>query len=186
MKMRYLAIIFAALMLTACSIQGMVEKTVPENVRADHTAHIDRLLAKDTSRIEQAFDLDMSDPDTQESVNGILANVSEGAEIRRDFVSMNSSSSVKSGQGKSRDISLTTEVQTEGGFMTVTGQYALGPDGECCVLTNISAEKFESSPIRASLEALKKGAKLAGLIILLFVLGLVAFLMIRKRRKAVG
>lgn len=179
--MKYLAILFAAVALTACSIQGMVEKAVPEDVRADHNAHVDRLLAKDTSRIERAFKLDLEDPDVQESLNGILENVSTGKEIRRDYVGMNSAASINS-SGKTRDINLVTEVQTEGGFMTVTGQYALGADGECCVLTNINAEKFDSSPVRASLEMVKKIAKIVGLIFLLLVGGLV-LLAVRINRK---
>ena len=183
--MKYLVVLLAAFALTACSLEGMVEKAVPEDIRADHNAHVDSLLAKDTSRIEAAFDLDTSDSDVQRSLKGILDNVSGGKEIRRDYVGMNSASSFSSSEGKTRDINLVTEIQTEGGFMTVTGQYALGADGECCVLTNINAVKSETSPIRAGLEALKKGAKIAGIIILLLIGGLVFFLVRRGRKKTV-
>lgn len=184
MKVRYLTILFAAFALTACSIQGMVEKAVPEDVRADHTAHIDRILAKDTSRIETAFDLDVSDPDVQSSLKGILNNVSDGKEIRRDYVGVNSAASISAGEGKTRDINLVTEIQTEGGYMTVTGQYALGADGKCCVLTNINVLKSDTSPMREGLETFKKIAKIAGLIILLLIAGLAFFLVRRRRKKA--
>ena len=62
--MRVITILMAAFALSACSIKGMVEKAVPEDVQADHMAHIDRILEKDMSRIEAAFDLDISDPRT--------------------------------------------------------------------------------------------------------------------------
>lgn len=182
--MRYLQVLFAAFVLTACSIEGMVEKAVPEDVRADHMAHIDRILEKDMSRIEAAFDLDVSDPDIQKNLQGILDNVSDGEEIRRDYVGMNSASSISVGKGQTRDISLVTEIQTEGGYMTVTGQYALGADGNCCVLTNINVVKSDTSPMREGLEMFKKIAKIAGMIILLLIGGLVFFLVRRKRKKA--
>ena len=181
--MKYLISLCAAFALTACSIQGMVEKTVPEDVRSDHMAHIDKLLAKDMSRIERAFDLDVSDPETQKNINMILENIPDGKEIRRDYVGVNSAASVSVGEGKSRDINIVSEIQTEGGYMTVTGQYALGADGECCVMTNINVAKFDTSPVRQSLETVKKIAKIVGLTFLLLIAGLVFFLVRRRRKK---
>ncbi len=180
--MRLIYLIIASIFLSACSIQGMVEKTVPEDVRADHNAHIDRLLAKDTSRIETAFKLDSNDPDVQQNLKGILDRVSNGKEIRRDYVGVNSATSISSGAGKSRDINLVTEIQTEGGFMTVTGQYALGADGVCCVLTNITVEKFESSPIRIVWETAAKIGKFVGLFFLGIVI-LTVLLVMRSNKK---
>lgn len=182
--MKYLIIPFVACALSACSIQGMVEKTVPEDVRSDHMAHIDRLLMKDMSRLERAFDLDMGDPETQKNVNVVLENIPDGKEIRRDYVGVNSSVSMDVGEGKSRDINLVSEIQTEGGYMTVTGQYSLAADGTCCVLTNINVAKSETSPVRESLDSFKKIAKIVGLTFLLLIAGLVFFLVRRRRKKA--
>ena len=66
--MRLFYLILAGIFLSACSIQGMVEKSTPESVRADHAAHIDSLLAKDKSRILSAFNLD----EEEESVHCLL------------------------------------------------------------------------------------------------------------------
>jgi len=183
--MRYLFIFVTAFLLTACSIQGMVEKAVPENVRADHAAHIDSVLAKDTSRLETAFDLDTSDPEVQKNLQGLLENVSDGKEIRRDYVGMNTASSMSVGEGKTREINLVTEIQTEGGYMTVTGFYELDSNGDCCALTNFNVEKFDSSPVRAMWETTAKIGKIVGVIFLLLIGGLVFFLVRRKRKKEI-
>lgn len=181
--MKYVLLTLSALLLSACSIQGMVEKAVPEDVRADHAAHIDRLLDRDTSRIENAFDLDTQNAETQAQLKAILDNVSEGDEIRRDYVGMNSASSFSTGEGKSRDINLVSEIQTQDGYMTVTTQYALDPQGECCRITNINVEKFETSPVREALESVKRVAKIIGIVFLLGVVALVFFLVRRRNRK---
>jgi len=181
--MRLFYLILASLFLSACSIQGMVEKTSPESVRADHAAHIDKLLAKDSSLIESAFDLDMTDEAVQENLAEVLANVSKGKEIRRDYVGYETSSSFNSGEGKTRDISITTEIQTTGGFMTVHGQYALNTEGECCALTNLNVQKYDSSPVRKTWELIGKIFKFAGL----FFLGITVLtivLVMRSNRKA--
>jgi len=182
--MKYLTILFAAFALAACSIEGMVEKSVPENVRADHADHIDKLLARDTSLMEKAFDLDLENDETQSQIAAILEAIPDGKEIRRDYVGMNSSSRISVGEGQSRDINLVSEIQTEGGFLTVTSQYALDANGDCCALTNINVAGFESSPVRAGLEAAAKIGKMIGLGALMGVVALAAFLIFRRRRKA--
>ena len=184
--MKLLALFIAAIILTACSTQEMIEKTAPENVRANHTAHINKLLERDTSLMESAFNLDMENEDTQKQIAVILENIPDGKEIRRDYVGFNSSSGLSTGEGKTRDISLTSEIQTEGGFMTVYSEYALDSNGECCALTNINVAKYETSPIRLGLEAAAKIGKIVGLVFLglvIFLIGLVVFLVSRKRRR---
>jgi len=181
--MRLFYLILASLFLSACSIQGMVEKSTPESVRADHTAHIDKLLAKDSSLMESAFQLDMTDEVVQDNLAEVLANVSEGKEIRRDYVGFETSSSFNTGEGKSRDISITTEIQTTGGFMTVHGQYALDAAGECCALTNLNVQKYDNSPVRKTWELMGKIMKFVGL----FFLGIIVLtivLVMRSNRKA--
>ena len=184
--MRFLVILIAAFALSACSFQGMIEKSVPENVRKDHAAHIDKLLARDTSRMERAFGLDMENEDTQKRIALILDNVPEGNEIRRDYVGFTSSSGISTSEGKSREISLTTEVQTDDGFMTVAANYALDSKGECCALTNMNVTEYESSPLRTGLEAAAKVGKILGLVflgIIIFIVGLIVLMTRRKRRR---
>lgn len=180
--MRVFIGLMAALTLTACSIEGMVEKTVPENVRADHAAHIDRLLDRDMSRIVRAFDLNLEDEEVRKSLEGILDNVSNGKEIRRDYVGMNSSFH-QSRAGRVRDVNLVTDVQTEFGFMTVTGKYKSMSNDQFLKLVNIEVVKSDTSPIRQGLESLKKVMKIVGFVLSTVALSLVLFLLRRRRRK---
>ena len=180
--MRLLFILCCAILLSACSIQGMVEKTVPENVRTDHTAHIDSLLARDSARIVEVFNLDIADETIQMKIEEILGQVPEGQEIRRDYVGMNSSSSISTSEGKTRDIEIVTEIQTQDGFMTVTGQYALDAKRECCALSNLVVKKFDESPMRKTWETAAKVGKIIGLFFLTLI-ALTVFLILRSNKK---
>jgi len=184
--MKNLCLILTAILLSACSIQGLVEKTVPANVLEDHAAHIDKLLERDTARMVAAFDLDLEDTETQDKLEMILENVPTGDEIRRDYVGLNTSSSLSTSEGKSRNINLVSEVQTQTGFMTVTSDYTLDAQGECCIITNIYVQPFETSPMRETIETAKKVSKIIGIfffITVLLILFLVIYL-IRKKKKA--
>jgi len=184
--MRIIILIFMSICLSACSIQGMVEKTVPENVRVDHNAHIDQLLAKDKAQITRVFEFVIKGDDTDEKLVALFENVPEGKEIRRDYVGMNSSKGISSSEGKRHNISLVTEVQTHGGFMLVTSQYALSADGSCCALTELTAAASDSSPIRAALETAVKIGKLVGIIVLILILGLIAMTVLLLNRRGSG
>jgi len=181
--MKHLYLTLSALILSACSIQGMVEKTVPENVLADHAAHIDKLLERDTTLIAKAFELDLEDPETQELIAEVLANVPKGDEIRRDYVGMNNSTSFSAGEGKSRQINLVSEIQTQSGFMTVTSDYSLDEKGECCRLTNIHVQSYETSPVRETLETFKKVAKIIGIIFLIAIFAIILIIVRVMRKK---
>ena len=182
--MRLYYLILASIFLSACSIQGVVEKSTPESVRADHAAHIDSLLAKDKSRILSAFNLDEKEESVQEQLSGVFDEVPGGKEIRRDYVGFESSTSFGTSDGKSRDISITTEVQTTDGFMTVMGQYALNEKtGECCKLTNLNVQKYDSSPLRDTLESAGKIGRIIGFVFLALIFGLIALFVFLRRRK---
>ncbi len=181
--MHKLYVLICVIFLSACSMDGIVENSVPETVRADNTAHIDRLLAKDASRMAQAFNLDMEDGAIQKQIEGVLNNVPDGKEIRRDYVGVTTASSVALGEGKSRDITLVTEVQTSGGFMMVTSQYALAEDGTCCALSNINVKKSDTSPMREGLIMMGKIASFVGLFLVLMILGASGSLIFWQRRK---
>ena len=185
--LKYIGYVFCAILLAACSMEGMAEKMVPEDVRADHAAHIDAFLAGDDSRMRNAFknDLDITSEEITAHMAAMIASVPTGQEIRRDYVGVNSVTSISTSEGKMRDINLISEVQTEGGFMLVTSQYGLNTQGECCRLMNIVVESHETSPIRAGLEAVMKIAKWVGLGVLLLMGLLIAFLIRRSRRRRV-
>jgi hypothetical protein len=183
--LKYIGYVFCAILLAACSMEGMAEKMVPEDVRADHAAHIDALLAGDDSRIRSAFkdDLDFESDAIMKQMESITAAVPEGKELRRDYVGVNSNASISTESGRSRDIDLISEVQTEAGFMLVTSKYGLDATDTCCRLMNINVESFDTSPIRAGLETAMRVAKWVGLGVLLSIILLVTFLIRRSRKR---
>jgi hypothetical protein len=183
--LKYIGYVFCAILLAACSMEGMAEKMVPEDVRADHAAHIDALLAGDDSRIRSAFkdDLDFESDAIMKQMESITAAVPEGKELRRDYVGVNSNASISTESGRSRDIDLISEVQTEAGFMLVTSKYGLDATDTCCRLMNINVESFDASPIRAGLETAMRVAKWVGLGVLLSIILLVTFLIRRSRKR---
>lgn len=178
------SLLLAALILSACSMQGMAEKMVPANVLADHNAQIDALLNEDLSRLESAFAgaLDFETPETIAQMDQILAAVPGGAEVRRDYVGVESSAAISAANGKTRDIGLMTEVQTEDGFMLVSAQYGLAQDGSCCRLLGLNVKRHDSSPIRAGLASAAKVGKFIGLGFLLLI-GVLVFWLVRRQRK---
>lgn len=185
--LRFLALTLFALLLSACSIEGMAEKMIPESVRLDAQKHVDALSNNDISLIISAFEADPEDESVKAQLDSITAQIIEGPEIRRDIVGANASksfnASTSEGAQSQTTYDLTYEIEKADGFMAITTTYNLNENGECCRITNINAQKFEASPYRAGLEAMKKGFKIAAIIIGVFLLLLVFFLVRRSRRK---
>ena len=180
---RIFCLSIVALFLSACSMEGLADKMVPADVLADHNAHIDAMLAGDMSTVKAAFkdDVDLADPAIVQRFAEMKATIPDGPEIRRDYVGVSSSASASLGDGKSRDIALITEVQTEGGFLTVNSQYTLRSSGECCRLISVNVEKFETSPLREGMEMAGRVARTIGLVILCMMVLLVVLLVWRMR-----
>ncbi len=182
--------LFAVLCLAACSIQDMANKMVPEDIRANTAAHIDALVKRDMSLVREAFNLAEGNVAAQSQIDILLSKIPEGTELQRDIVAANANSSVNysgsDGKQKSKTYSLSYEVKMTEGFMLVTTRYALGAQGECCILVNIHAEDYKTSPALAGLQMMAKILKIIGGVIALGLLALTAFLVRRRRQKRAG
>jgi len=179
--MRYICLTLFALILSACSMQEMVEKAVPENVRANHTAHIDEILSKNKTKMVEALNLDLENVNVQERLTDIFENIPSGEEIRRDYVGMESSSGF--GENSATTIKLTTEIQTEDGFLTVTGLYKSAHGEPCCTLIDMNAWASDSSPARKTWKLMGKIGRVFGISILGLISGLIGYLILRRRRR---
>lgn len=176
-----LFLIFTTLILSACSMNGMAEKMVPAHILKKNDAVIENVLSANADYFTE-FDAS----EIEKAKVYFEENTSKGKMLRKDFVGVNTQTSISSGQ-KSKNIDLTVEVQTQDGFTLISTQYALDEGGECCALRNVTSAKHETSPVRAGLETTMKVLKAVGLIFLIGLIGLIVFLVRRsKRKKAQG
>lgn len=173
--------ILAALILSACSINGMAEKMVPAHILEKNDAVIENVLAANAD-----YFTEFEPSEIAKAKAYFEENTSKGKMLRKDFVGVNTQTSISSGK-KSKTIELDVEVQTQDGFTLISTKYALNSAGECCALRNVTAAKHETSPVRAALEMTMKVMKAIGLIVLIGLIGLIVFLVRRsKRKKAQG
>lgn len=175
---RVLYLAAAAVFLTACNMDKMAAKMVPEHILEKNEAVVDNVLAGNVD-----YFTEFGDADKDKAKAFFDENTSKGKVLRRDFVGINTSTSINVGEGKSKDIALDVEVQTEDGFTLISTKYSLDEDGDCCALTNVNAQKFDSSPIRQGLETTMKVLKAVGIILLIGIIGLIVFLVRRRKRK---
>lgn len=184
---RFLVLILTALFLISCSIEGIAEKIIPEDVRLDAQVQVNAISNNDMSLIIETFDVDPEDEAVKAQLQSVKDQIIEGPEIRRDIVGANAKTSFSASLGEGSQsqtiYDISYEIEKAEGFMAVTAIYTLKEDGECCQLININTQKFESSPYRAGLEAMKTGLIIAGGIIALLGLFLIVFLVRRSRSK---
>ncbi|MEE9347230.1 MAG: hypothetical protein V3U82_03480 [Robiginitomaculum sp.] len=188
--MRFITLILCAaftLGLTACSIEDMAAKVIPEHILANDQKVISKVMARDISVFDDFYAENDSRgrADFDASARDVLAAISKGEILRTDIVGANSSSSISSSEGKTRTIVSTYEVQTEQGFTLIELTYGLKPDETCCALSYINVKRPEFSQ-REMLERAASMAKTIGLIILaslLVLIGLIIFFVRRNKRK---
>jgi len=185
--MRHIYLCLTALFLAACSMEGMAEKMIPADIRANTTAHIDALIASDDSLVREAFNIAEDDEEAAKQIEILLSKVPGGTEVQRDIVGTNAqknlSISVGDGKQASQNYSLSYEVKMSEGYMLVTTSYTLDGAGKCCMLVNINVEDYDSSPALAALKMTVKILKTFGVIVIIGLVALVFFLVRRSRRK---
>ena len=180
---KYLLVLVSVAILTACSMQKMADKILPEPVKVDATKAVDAVFAKDASFFASMRSEKMSDEEFKAAIDNLFSFVSEGAEIRRDIVSASSKVNASIGSGTNKAYSLIYEIQTDDGFTAISLDYVKTPEqAECCELININVNKSDTSPYRATLEMVGKVMKIIGLIFLLGI-GLLIFFLVRRSRK---
>lgn len=177
-----LILIFTVSLLSACSMDGMAQKMVPAHILEKNEAVIENVLAGNA-----AYFTEFDEAEIEKAKAYFEGNTSKGKVLRQDFVGINSQTTLASGEGKSKTIDISVEVQTQQGFTLIDTHYALDGEGNCCALKNVTTNKYETSPVRAGFETAMKVMKAIGLIFLIGLMGLIVFLVRRsKRKKAQG
>ena len=180
---RWLLIPFA-LLLSACSMQAMSEKLVPDDVRAEVDAQIDALVAGDSDFIVAAFPDEQSNPDFREQITRMVANVPDAAETARDVVGVQARTeqayNATDGAVRTGTYNLAHELAfADGRYLLVQTAHTLDDAGGCCVLRAINASRHAESPVKAQLARQARVMKVVGLLLLLTTLATIAFLIIR-------
>ncbi len=177
-------ILFAAVWLSACSMQAMAEKRVPDDVRAEVDMQIDRLIEKDTDFILAAFPDEQTNPEFRTQIMRMIDNVPEGDVIRRDIVGVQGRTdqaySDTQGAVRSGVYNLAHEIAFDSGeFLLVQTAHTFTDTGECCQLRAINASRYEASPYRAQLVRQGQIMKFVGLFTLISTFLVGAFLIVR-------
>ncbi|MEM7727850.1 MAG: hypothetical protein AAF311_01095 [Pseudomonadota bacterium] len=197
--LRPLLLPLAALLLSACSVQAMAERRVPEDVRAHADEQIDRLVAGDLQFVRDAFPDDADNPDLLAQIERMRSNVPDGAEASRDIVGVmgTTEQAYDDGRGAVRrgTYNLAHELAfesggTPSGYLLVQTAYTLDADGACCVLRSINATRSGASPMREGQVSRARLFRIMALLLLVTSLATAAFLLIRvggrKARAASG
>ena len=149
--MRFLLLLFSSL-LCACSMEAMSEKRVPDDVRAEVSAQIDRLIASDTGFIFDSFPEERDNPEFREQIARMIANVPDGDETARHVVGVIGSTeqAYSDAQGTVRrgTYNLAYELVFEDDYLLVQTAHTLTDDGDCCVLRAINASRSDTSLMR--------------------------------------
>ena len=177
-------ILAGILILSACSIQEFAERTVPAHILEHSQKSVDAIMAGDPEFFEFIKEKQKSPEKFEELFFEATAYKSDGAELSRNIVSFETSSSISTQQGKLRNINISYELETEGGFTLIALSYGLNPEtSQCCVLYNLNVSGYESSPVLATMQALSKIAKIAGVVFLIVLVGVIVFLIRHFRRR---
>lgn len=192
---RLILFCFAALLLTACSVEAMSEKRVPPDVRAEANQQIDQLIAGNTDFIFEAFAEEADNPEFREQITRMAANVPEGSEIARHVVGVMGSTeqaySDRQGAIRSGTYNLAYELEFEEGYLLVQTAHTLDETGNCCVLRAINAIRQDTSPLYASQQRRTRIFKFLGIFLVISTLATVIVLIIRiggrkARKKQMG
>ena len=174
----------AALLLSACSMQAMSEKLVPDDVRTEVDAQIDALVARDRGFILDAFPEERANPEFTEQIARMIGNVPEAQEVSRDVVGVQARTeqaySTTDGAVRTGTYNLAHELAfADGTFLLVQTAHTLDASGECCVLRAINAQRSTESPVKAQLARQATIFRFVGLFLLISTLAAIAFLIIR-------
>lgn len=181
--MSRLILIFSAVFLSACSMQAMAEKRVPEDVRAQVNAQIDQLISGETQFILDAFPEDADNPELLAQIERMESNVPDGAELSRDIVGVMGSTeqAYNDTQGAVRrgTYNLAHELEFEGGYLLVQTATTLNENGQCCILRSINATRSEASPMRDGQVSRARLFRVLAILLLISSLATAFFLIIR-------
>ena len=181
---RLLVSCLSALAVSACSMEAMEDKLIPDDVSAEVDAQIDRLVAGETGFIFDAFPDDATSPDFRAQIERMVGNVPDAEEVSRDVVGLQAATeqayTVEGGAVRSGTYNMAHELAFDDGtYLLVQTAHTMTDAGECCALRAINASRHDTSPVKAQRARQAAVMKIVALLLLLTTLATAAFLIIR-------
>lgn len=181
--MRSISVTITALFLSACNVEALAEKILPDNVKAHSHEVVNAVLEEDAPFFEPLRAENLTIDEFQAAIEEMFSYHSDGAEISRHIVSASTNKSFNS-EGTFKLIEIVHEVKTEGGYTLISNRYEQKPGMDtCCDLTFVNVQKFDESPYYEDLVSLQKISKIVGISFLLLFLFLGIFIVRRSRKK---
>jgi hypothetical protein len=181
--MRVFLVCILGVFLAACSIEKMAEKLLPDDIEQKSHDVVTAVFAEDIEFFRPLKSEKLSEEDFQKTVKAMFEHRSEGEIISSHIVSANTNTSISSGSGKTRQINISHEIKTGGGYTLVSTLFVqTADDAECCVLASVNVQEFEDSPAHKTAVLIEKVSKIVAVILPLGSL-LIFVLVLRARRK---
>ena len=180
--MRLLILCFAVC-LSACSIDNLANKILPDEVKSHSQAAVDAVANKDSAFFAPLKTENFTDEEFEIQLGKMFAYMPGGTEQSRHIVGANSKFGTNSKTGNYKQYDVTYEVKTAEGYGTVALIYVPNPETQaCCKLQSIYVNQFETSPFHEASVKAAHYARIGGVIFVLIGIGAV-FIFIRRRRK---
>lgn len=185
------SLIIVSSLLSACSIESMADKILPEHIKQESTEIVDAVMEGDTQFfIQRKADLlspdlleTVSDEEFEESIVNAFSNAGANTEVSRYIVGVSANVSASLGEGSTKTYETIYELETSEGFVLISLRLAnRSGTNECCEIKSIDVRDYKTSPIRAGLTLTKKVFTFLGV----FVIGvsvILGFLFFRRRKK---
>ena len=181
-SLKVLLVIAATILLSSCSLQGIYEKLVPENVRTMDEQYVQAVLDKDVEAFRN-LQGELSDEDFETLLSELFEKVPSGEVIYNSVVSVENNTTFD-GSGKRKIINSSFEIKKGDKFLLINLIYSLDSDGNCCRLVRMNLEDYESSPVKAAIDQAARIGKIIGLVFLgLIVIGLVVLVSYVRRKR---
>lgn len=178
----FVSIVLAAL-LSACAMEEMASKLLPDDIEQTSWDVVTATFAEDVDYFLPMKPEDMSLEDFEKQVLGALSQRSGGDVLSKHLVSASTNTNVSAGSGRTRTIEAGHEIETSEGFTLVSTRFTQGPNETvCCRLANINVQKFDTSPAYQTILLTEEIMKISAVVIPLVIL-FVVLLVLRSRRK---
>ena len=134
--MRLFILIVLTLSLTACSIEKMAEKMLPDDIELQSQDVVTAVFEQDMDFFLPLKGEEVDLESFNKNVEAMFGQKSKGDIISRHIVSANVSSNISTEKGKTKDINIGHEVKTSEGFTLISTRFYQGSeDTKCCTLS---------------------------------------------------
>lgn len=186
-----IALFIIASGFSGCNIGKTAEKFRPEAAEQFDDQVITALLERDNQFFMDQFAHTYDDPSIPEkAIANLFSFVPEGEESSRLLVGAGTNTSVnlntEDGRTSTRTWNTTYELKVGDKYLSVDNHYTTNDAGECCVLTNVNVNSYDTPQLAMQLEQMQKGANIViGVLIaiLVLIIGLIVFFVKRSKRK---